>query len=181
MGKTAAGAVWLNPNRLSSYDYWQYWRNTEDADVGRFLRLFTDLPMDEIARLEKLQGAEINDAKIILANEATVLCHGAPAARAAAETARRTFVEGGLGEELPTVEIPRADFEAGIPAVELLRRSGLVASNGEARRLIKGGGARLNDAVLDDENRRITTADLNADGVVKVSFGKKKHAILRAR
>jgi tyrosyl-tRNA synthetase len=181
MGKTAAGAVWLKPARLSSYDYWQYWRNTEDADVGRFLKLFTDLPMDEIARLEKLRGAEINEAKIILANEATTLCHGAAAARNAAETARRTFVEGGLGEELPTVDIPRTDFEAGIPALELLRRSGLVASNGEARRLIKGGGARLNDAVLDDENRRITTADLNADGVVKLSFGKKKHAILRVK
>ena len=181
MGKTAAGAVWLNPSRLSSYDYWQYWRNTEDADVGRFLKLFTDVPLAEIARLEKLQGAEINEAKIILANEATTLCHGAAAARNAAETARRTFVEGGLGEDLPTVEIARSDFEAGIPAFELLRRSGLVASNGEARRLIKGGGARLNDAVLEDENRRITTADLNADGVVKLSFGKKKHAILRAK
>ncbi len=181
MGKTAAGAVWLNPNRLSSYDYWQYWRNTEDADVGRFLKLFTDLPMGEIARLENLQGAEINDAKIILANEATALCHGAAAARNAAETARRTFVEGGLGEELPSVEIPRGELEAGIAAFELLRRSGLVASNGEARRLIKGGGARLNDAVLEDENRKITLGDLNADGVVKLSFGKKKHAVVRPK
>ncbi|HWA46949.1 MAG TPA: tyrosine--tRNA ligase [Dongiaceae bacterium] len=181
MGKTAAGAVWLNPNRLSSYDYWQYWRNTEDADVGRFLKLFTDLPMVEIARLEKLQGAEINEAKIILANEATMLCHGAPAARAAAETARRTFVEGGLGEDLPSIEIPRSELEAGIAAFELLRRSGLVASNGEARRLIKGGGARLNDAVLEDENRKITVGDLNADGVVKLSFGKKKHAVVRPK
>ncbi len=181
MGKTAAGAVWLNPSRLSPYDYWQYWRNTEDADVGRFLKLFTDLPLGEIARLEKLQGAEINEAKIILANEATTLCHGAAAARNAAETARRTFVEGGLGEELPTVEVARADFEAGIPAFELLRRSGLVASNGEARRLIKGGGARLNDAVLEDENRKITLADLNPDGVVKLSFGKKKHVVLRPK
>ncbi len=181
MGKTAAGAVWLNPSRLSPYDYWQYWRNTEDADVGRFLKLFTDLPLGEIARLENLQGAEINEAKIILANEATTLCHGAAAARNAAETARRTFVEGGLGEELPTVEVARADFEAGIPAFELLRRSGLVASNGEARRLIKGGGARLNDAVLEDENRKITLGDLNADGVVKLSFGKKKHAVVRPK
>jgi len=181
MGKTAAGAVWLNPERLSPYEFWQYWRNTEDADVGRFLKLFTDLPLGEISRLEKLQGAEINEAKIVLANEATTLCHGAPAARNAAETARRTFVEGGLGEELPTIDIARGDFDAGIPAIELLRRSGLVASNGEARRLIKGGGARLNDAVLEDENRRITSADLNADGVVKLSFGKKKHAILRAK
>ncbi len=181
MGKTAAGAVWLNPNRLSPYDYWQYWRNTEDADVGRFLKLFTDLPLDEIARLEKLQGSEINEAKIVLANEATTLCHGAAAARNAAETARRTFVEGGLGQDLPVVEIDRAELTAGIPAFELLRRSGLAASNGEARRLIKGGGARMNDAVIDDENRRITAADLDADGVVKLSFGKKKHAIVRVK
>jgi tyrosyl-tRNA synthetase len=183
MGKTAAGAVWLNPSRLSPYDYWQYWRNAEDADVGRFLKLFTDVPMDEIARLEKLQGSgsEINDAKIVLANEATTLCHGAAAARNAAETARRTFVEGGLGQDLPALELPRAELEAGIAAYELLRRTGLVASNGEARRLIKGGGARLNDAVIEDENRKITTADLGPDGVVKLSFGKKKHAVVRAK
>ncbi|WP_119301976.1 tyrosine--tRNA ligase [Dongia deserti] len=181
MGKTAAGAVWLNPNRLSPYDYWQYWRNTEDADVGRFLKLFTDVPMDEIARLEKLQGAEINDAKIALANEATTLCHGAAAARNAAETARRTFVEGGLGQDLPVLEIDRAELETGIPAYELLRRCGLAASNGEARRLIKGGGARLNDAVIEDENRKISIADLDSDGVLKLSFGKKKHAVLRAK
>jgi tyrosyl-tRNA synthetase len=181
MGKTAAGAVWLNPSHLSPYDFWQYWRNTEDADVGRFLKLFTDLPLDEIARLEKLQGSEINDAKIVLANEATTLCHGAAAARNAAETARRTFVEGGLGQDLPVLEIPRAELEAGIAAYELLRRTGLVASNGEARRLIKGGGARLNDAVIEDENRKVTTADLDSDGVVKLSFGKKKHAVVRVK
>ncbi|HEY3144971.1 MAG TPA: tyrosine--tRNA ligase [Dongiaceae bacterium] len=181
MGKTAAGAVWLNPNRLSPYDYWQYWRNTEDADVGRFLRLFTDVPLDEIARLERLQGSEINDAKIVLANEATTLCHGAPAARNAAETARRTFVEGGLGQDLPVLEVDRAELAAGIPVYELLRRSGLVASNGEARRLIKGGGARLNDTTIEDENYRVTEADRNADGVVKLSFGKKKHAVVRAK
>jgi len=181
MGKTAVGAVWLSADRLSSYDYWQYWRNTEDADVGRFLKLFTDLPLPEIARLEKLQGAEINEAKIILATEATALCHGAEAARNAAETARRTFVEGGLGEALPTLELDRGELDSGIAAFELLRRSGLAASNGEARRLIKGGGARLNDVVLEDENRRITTADLNADGVVKLSFGKKRHAVVRPK
>jgi tyrosyl-tRNA synthetase len=181
MGKTAAGAVWLNPNRLSPYDYWQYWRNTEDADVGRFLRLFTDVPLDEIARLERLQGSEINDAKIILANEATTLCHGAPAARNAAETARRTFVEGGLGQDLPVLEVDRAELATGIPVYELLRRSGLVASNGEARRLIKGGGARLNDTTIEDGNYRVTEADRNADGVVKLSFGKKKHAVVRAK
>jgi tyrosyl-tRNA synthetase len=181
MGKTAAGAVWLNPSRLSPYDYWQYWRNTEDADVGRFLKLFTDVPMDEIARLEQLQGSEINDAKIVLANEATTLCHGAAAARNAAETARRTFVEGGLGQDLPVLEIDRGELEAGIAAYDLLRRSGLVASNGEGRRLIKGGGARLNDAVLVDENRKIVMADLDSNGVVKLSFGKKKHAVVRVR
>jgi tyrosyl-tRNA synthetase len=181
MGKTAAGAVWLSPARLSPYDYWQFWRNAEDADVGRFLKLFTDLPMDEIARLEKLRGSEINEAKIVLANEATALCHGAAAARNAAETARRTFVEGGLGRDLPVLEIDRAELAAGVPAYELLRRSGLVASKGEARRLIKGGGARLNDAVIEDVNRKVGTADLDADGVVKLSFGKKKHAVVRAR
>jgi tyrosyl-tRNA synthetase len=181
MGKTAAGAVWLNANRLSPYDYWQYWRNAEDADVGRFLKLFTDVPMAEIARLEKLQGSEINDAKIVLANEATTLCHGAAAARNAAETARRTFVEGGLGQDLPVLEIPRAELETGIPAYELLRRTGLAASNGEARRLIKGGGARLNDAVIEDDNRKITAADLDSEGVVKLSFGKKKHAVVRVK
>jgi tyrosyl-tRNA synthetase len=181
MGKTAAGAVWLSADRLSPYDYWQYWRNTEDGDVGRFLKLFTDLPLTEIARLEKLQGAEINEAKIILANEATTLCHGAEAARNAAETARRTFVEGGLGEDLPVVELDRAELVAGIAAFELLRRCGLAASNGEARRLIKGGGARLNDAVIADENRRVTLDDLNADGAVKLSFGRKRHAVIRPR
>jgi tyrosyl-tRNA synthetase len=179
MGKTAAGAVWLNEEKLSSYDYWQYWRNTEDDDVGRFLKLFTDLPLDEIAKLEKLQGAEINEAKIVLANEATKLCHGAEAAAAAAETARRTFVEGGLGDELPTVEIPQAELSAGIAAYELLRRSGLVASNGEARRLIKGGGARLNDATIEDDSRKVGTADINADGVIKLSFGNKRHAVVK--
>jgi tyrosyl-tRNA synthetase len=181
MGKTAAGAVWLSSDRLSPYDYWQYWRNTEDGDVGRFLKLFTDLPLPEIARLERLQGVEINEAKIILANEATSLCHGAEAARNAAETARRTFVEGGLGGDLPVVEIDHGELADGIAAFELLRRSGLAASNGEARRLIKGGGARLNDAAIEDENRRVTLADLNADGVVKLSFGRKRHAVVRPK
>jgi tyrosyl-tRNA synthetase len=180
MGKTAAGAVWLNEEKLPTYDYWQFWRNTEDADVARFLKLFTDLPLDEIARLEKLQGAEINEAKIILANEATRLCHGDAAATAAAETARRTFVEGGLGDELPTVEVPQAELAAGIVAYDLLRRSGLVATNGEARRLIKGGGARLNDVAIDDDNRKIGMGDVNADGVIKLSFGKKRHAVVKA-
>jgi tyrosyl-tRNA synthetase len=179
MGKTAAGAVWLNADRLTPYDYWQYFRNTEDADVGRFLRLFTDLPLDEIARLESLRGAEINDAKVILANETTKLAHGAEAADAAAETARRTFEEGGIGDALPTFEVPRAELERGIPAFELLRRCGLAASNGEARRLIKGGGGRINDTTVADETRLVTLTDVSAQGIIKLSAGKKKHAIVR--
>jgi tyrosyl-tRNA synthetase len=179
MGKTAAGAVWLNAERLKPYDYWQFWRNTEDADVGRFLRLFTDLPIGEIARLEKLAGAEINEAKKILANEATALCHGKAAAEDAAETARRTFEEGGIGEALPTVEIPRAELQAGMPVYLANVRAGLAASNGEARRMIKGGGGRVNDVVVTDENRKVTLADVNADGVIKLSAGRKRHALLR--
>jgi tyrosyl-tRNA synthetase len=179
MGKTASGAVWLNEDRLSAYDYWQYWRNTEDADVGRFLRLFTELPMDEIARLEALQGSEINDAKIVLANEATALCHGKDAAAAAAETARRTFVEGAIGEDLPSIEIPKAELEAGIAAFALLTRAGLTQSNGEARRLIKGGGARMNDARIEDETATVSLADVNDQGVIKLSAGRKRHALVR--
>lgn len=179
MGKTATGAVWLNAERLSPYEYWQYWRNTEDADVGRFLRLFTDLPLDEIARLEALGGAEINEAKKRLADEATRLCHGPDAAVAAAETARRTFEEGRTGSALPTIEIPRAELTAGVPAFDLIRRAGLADSNGAARRLIKGGGGRINDSVIDDEMARITAADLNKDGVIKLSAGKKRHALVR--
>ena len=179
MGKTAAGAVWLNPDRLQPYDYWQYWRNTEDADVGRFLRLFTDLPLAEIARLEKLGGAEINEAKKTLANEATALCHGKKAAEAAADTARRTFEEGGIGAALPAIDLPRADLAKGLPAFEALRRAGLAASNGAARRLIKGGGGRVNDRPIADENQPVTMEDLNADGVVKLSAGRKRHALLR--
>jgi len=180
MGKTAAGAVWINADKLSPYDYWQYWRNTEDADVGRFFRLFTDLPLDEIGELEKHKGAAINEAKIRLANEATALAHGREAAEAAAETARKTFVEGGVGGELPTVDVPRAELEKGIPVYALLHRSGLCASNGEARRLIKGGGARVNDAPVSDEALSITTKMLSSDGVIKLSAGKKKHALVRA-
>jgi tyrosyl-tRNA synthetase len=179
MGKTAAGAVWLNPDRLAPYDYWQYFRNTDDADVGRFLRLFTDLPLDEIARLEALRGAEINEAKIVLANETTKLAHGREAAAAAAETARRTFAEGGIGDELPRFDVPGDELRRGIPAFELFRRCGLAASNGEARRLIKGGGARINDATIADETRAVTAADLSAEGIIKLSAGKKKHAIVR--
>jgi len=179
MGKTAAGAVWLNAERLAPYDYWQFWRNTEDADVGRFLRLFTDLPLPEIAQLEGLSGAAVNEAKIALANAATALAHGADAAAAAAETARRTFGDGGIGDELPTIEVPRDELERGIAAFELLRRAGLAASNGEARRLIKGGGARLNDAVVTGEMQPVSLADLDAEGQIKLSAGRKRYALVR--
>ena len=180
MGKTASGAVWLNADRLSPYDYWQFWRNTEDADVGRFLRLFTELPLDEVARLEALQGAEVNEAKKILANEATSLCHGPEAAAAAAETARRTFEEGALAEGLPTLELPRAEIDAGIPLVDLLVRGGLAASKGEARRLIRGNGARLNDAPVSDEALALRAGDLTGDGTAKLSAGRKRHVLVKA-
>ncbi|HEX6101755.1 MAG TPA: tyrosine--tRNA ligase [Alphaproteobacteria bacterium] len=180
MGKTATGAVWLNAERLSPYEYWQFWRNVEDADVGRFLRLFTELPMDEIARLERLEGAERNEAKKILATEATALAHGRAAAEAAAETARRTFEEGTSGEALPKIAIGRAELDRGIPAFELLHRAGLAASKGEARRLIKAGGAKLNDAAIEDEMRPVTSADLDGEGLIKLSVGKKRHALVEA-
>ena len=179
MGKTAQGAVWLTDDRLSAYDYWQFWRNTEDEDVGRFLRLFTDLPLDEIARLESLRGSEINQAKQVLATEATALCHGRAAAEAAQETARRVFAEGAIGTALPTVGVPRSELERGLPAFELFVRAGLASSNGEARRLIRGGGARLNDVALQEETRTITAVDLNADGLIKLSAGRKRHALVK--
>ena len=179
MGKTAAGAVWLNADRLSPYQYYQFWRNTEDADVGRFLKLFTELPLPEIAKLEALPGAEINEAKKVLAFEATALCHGREAAVSAAETARKTFEQGALGDALPTVEIPRDELASGLPAYEILRRAGLAASNGEARRLIKGGGGRLNDQPITDESRAVTLSDAK-DGVIKLSAGKKRHALVKA-
>jgi tyrosyl-tRNA synthetase len=168
------GAVWLARDRLSPYDYWQFWRNTEDADVGRFMRLFTDLPLDEIARLESLGGAEINAAKIILATEATSLAHGRAAAEEAAATARKIFAEGGTAEGLPTVEIPAAEFGAGLPAFALFVRAGLAASNGEARRLIRGGGGRLNDVVIADEGQIVAPA-----AEMKLSAGKKQHVLVR--
>ena len=179
MGKTEAGAVWLNEDATSPYHYWQYWRNTEDADVSRFLRLFTELPLDEIKRLEALQGEEINEAKKILAHEATVLCHGEAAANEAAETARRTFEEGGVGGALPTVEVPSADLESGIPVILLFQKAGLAASGGEARRLIRGGGARLNGEPVQDELASITHAHVGEDGAIKLSAGKKRHALIR--
>jgi tyrosyl-tRNA synthetase len=180
MGKTAAGAVWLNSDMLSPYDYWQFWRNTDDADVGRFLRLFTELPLAEIKRLEVLKDADINEAKKVLADHATTLCHGRQAAAAAAETARQTYEEGRIGEALPTVAITRSTLEKGILAFEILRQAGLAATNSEARRLIKGGGGRLNDKPIHSETQLITTADLNAEGVIKLSAGKKRHALVRA-
>ncbi|SOD89328.1 tyrosine--tRNA ligase [Caenispirillum bisanense] len=178
MGKTASGAVWLNAERLSAYDYWQFWRNTEDADVGKFLRLFTELPLDEIARLEGLQGAEINDAKKVLADEVTRLCHGTEAAEAARRTAEETFEKGGAGGDLPTVEVPRAELEAGVALVDLLVRLEMTASKGEARRLIKQGGARVNDAAVTDEAHTVTLAALDGDHI-KLSAGKKKHALVK--
>jgi tyrosyl-tRNA synthetase len=179
MGKTAQGAVWLNTDMLGPYDYWQFWRNVEDADVGRFLKLFTDLPMDEINRLERLNGAEINEAKKILANEATKLLHGAEAAAQAEETARRTFEEGRFGDNLPTVEIASDHLKAGIPILDLLTEAGLCASKGEARRLIRQNGVKLNDAGISNELQSIGLNDVNADGVIKLSVGKKRHALVK--
>jgi tyrosyl-tRNA synthetase len=179
MGKTASGAVWLNADMKSPYEYWQFWRNTGDADVARFLKLFTTLPLDEVARLAALQGAEINEAKKALADAATTLLHGPEAARVAAETARQTFEEGAIAENLPTVEISRAEFEAGAGVLALFVKAGLVASNGEARRQIKGGGLRVNDVAVSDEKMILKPADLTPEGVVKLSLGKKRHVLLR--
>ncbi|MFZ0559023.1 MAG: tyrosine--tRNA ligase [Methylovirgula sp.] len=178
MGKTAQGAVWLDADMLSVYDYWQYWRNVEDADVGRFLKLFTELPLAEIARLEALRDAEINEAKKILATEATAMLHGRAAAEQAAETARRTFEEGTLATTLPSVNIPRREFAAGLGVLAAFVRAGLVGSTGEARRQIKGGGLKVNDAPVADERALLTDADL-VDGFIKLSLGKKKHVLLK--
>lgn len=179
MGKTASGAVWLNPDLLSPYDYWQYWRNTEDADVERFLKLYTTLPMGEIARLAALSGQEINDAKKVLATEVTALVHGRAAAEDAAETARKTFEEGALAANLPTVEIPSAELEGGIGVLAAFVKAGLAGSNGEVRRLVSGGGVRVNDAAVADDKARLTASDLTGEGVIKLSLGKKKHVLLK--
>jgi tyrosyl-tRNA synthetase len=178
MGKTAAGAVWLNADQLAPYGYWQFWRNTEDGDVARFLKLFTELPLDEIARLAALGGAEINEAKKILANEATALLHGRAAAEAAAETARKTFEQGVLAEDLPSLSAPASEL-VGMGVLSAFVRAGLVASTGEARRQIKGGGLRLNDAPVTDERAALAGDDFR-DGVAKLSLGKKKHVLLKA-
>jgi tyrosyl-tRNA synthetase len=179
MGKSAQGAVWLTSDRLSPYDYWQFWRNTEDADVGRFMRLFTDLPLPEIVRLEALGGVEINEAKKVLATEATALAHGRDAAEQAAETARRAFEEGEAAATLPSISVPRGELEAGIPAFRLFVTAGLAASNGEARRLIRGGGARVNDQAVSDESHVISAADMRNEAI-KLSAGRKHHRLVRA-
>ena len=179
MGKTAQGAVWLNADQFSPYDFWQYWRNVEDADVVRFLKLFTTLPMEEINRLARLQGAEVNEAKKALADAATTLLHGKDAARQAAETARQTFEEGAIAENLPTVEIPQGELAAGVGVLAAFVKAGLVASNGEARRQIKGGGLRVNDTPVTDERMALTDANLTPEGVIKLSLGKKRHVLLK--
>jgi tyrosyl-tRNA synthetase len=178
MGKTAQGAIWLTADRLSAYDYWQFWRNTDDADVGRFLRLFTDLPLPEIAHLEALGGAEINDAKKILATEATSLAHGPDQATAAAETARQAFEQGEAAASLPSVTVPKSDLQAGIPAFRLFTLAGLATSNAEARRLIRGGGARVNDVIVTEEATPVTSDQLK-DGAIKLSAGRKQHRLVR--
>jgi tyrosyl-tRNA synthetase len=179
MGKTASGAMWLNPDMLSPYDYWQYWRNTEDGDVERFLKLFTELPLKEIGKLAKMQGAESNEAKKILATEATALVHGRDAANRAAETARATFEQGETTASLPTVQVPHADLEKGLGVLSASVLVGFVQSTGEARRQIKGGGLKVNDVAVTDERRLLTISDLTGDGVIKLSFGKKRHVLIR--
>jgi tyrosyl-tRNA synthetase len=178
MGKTAAGAVWLNADQRSPFDYWQFWRNTEDGDVGRFLRVFTELPEAEIARLERLDGAERNEAKKILATEATALCHGRAAAAEAAKTARQTFEEGTAAAGLPTFEIERSRLEAGIPVATLAHLAGLASSASEARRFIQGGGLRVNDVPVSDVRAMAGTGDL-LDGAIKFSIGKKHHKLVK--
>jgi tyrosyl-tRNA synthetase len=179
MGKSANGAVWLNADMLSAYDFWQYWRNTEDADVSRFLKLYTTLPMAEIARLSALAGSEINEVKKILATEITAILHGREAAEQAAETARKTFEEGGLAENLPSVDVPASELNSGIGLLSLIVRAGLAASNGEARRHVQGGAVRINDKAVSDERSVIGTGEVTADGVIKLSLGKKKHILIR--
>ena len=178
MGKTAAGAVWLRPERLAAYGDWQFWRNTEDADVGRVLGLFTDLPLGEVARLASLQGAEINESKRVLATEATALCHGREAAEAAERTARETFSGAGLADDLPTHRVAASALETGIPIHRLLAEAGLAASNGEARRLIRNGGARVNDEVVADE-ALVVGVSLLRNGSIKLSAGRKQHVLVR--
>ncbi|MGH6726443.1 MAG: tyrosine--tRNA ligase [Pseudolabrys sp.] len=181
MGKTAAGAVWLDDNLVSAYDYWQYWRNTDDGDVIRFLKLFTKLPLGEIGRLAALKGQDINEAKKVLATEATALVHGRAAAEEAAGTARKTFEEGALAETLPTIEIARAEIDKGLGVLTAFaEKAALVASNSEARRQIKAGGLRVNDATVTDDKLLLTAKDLT-EGVIKLSLGRKKHVLLKPK
>jgi tyrosyl-tRNA synthetase len=179
MGKTASGAVWLNADMKSPYEYWQFWRNTDDADVERFLKLFTTLPLDEVRRLAALQGAEINEAKKALADAATALLHGPDAARVAAETARQTFEEGAISQSLPTATVPRSILENGLSVLEAYVLLHLAISKGEARRQIRSGGLRVNDVVVVDENMTLTLKDLTPEGVIKLSLGKKRHVLLK--
>ncbi|MDO8289566.1 MAG: tyrosine--tRNA ligase [Parvibaculum sp.] len=179
MGKTASGAVWLNADMRSPFDYWQFWRNTEDADVGRFLRLFTELPLNEIARLEALPGAELNEAKKVLATEATAMLHGRAEADRAAGAAKAAFEEGSLSADLPTIEIDGALLDAGLGVLNAFVLAGLCASTSDVRRQIKGGALRVNDEAVSDDRAVLTRANLTADGVVKLSMGKKRHVLLR--
>jgi tyrosyl-tRNA synthetase len=181
MGKTEKGAVWLNADMLSPYDYWQYWRNVDDVMVGTLLRRFTILPIAEIKKLESLKGQEINEAKIILANAATTLCHGADEAKKAAETAQKVFEQGGAGDDLPSITIDGYELSQGIPLIHLLNETKLTASNGEARRLIKQGGIKINDKIIDDPNDILLEADLTPEGYIKISAGKKKHALIKIK
>ena len=180
MGKSASGAIWLNSDRLSPYEFWQFWRNTEDGDVGRFLRLFTEIPLVEITKLEMLKGSELNEAKKILASEITKLCHGLNAAESAASTAQKIFEEGLLGADLPTILIDTKQLEQGLWIIEALKQAEFIKSNGEGRRLINNGGVRLNDVVVVDPDQKILISDANSDAVIKLSSGKKRHALLKA-
>ena len=179
MGKSAQGAIWLNSDRLSPYDFWQYWRNTEDEDVDRFLKLFTELPLDEIARLSALKGNELNEAKKILAHEVTQLCHGRDVANSVAESARKTFEEGSIGQDLPFIIINKNDLEDGVWVVEAMRKLALIQSNGEGRRLIANGGVRVNDTVINDPEKQLNVSDISISGMIKLSAGKKRHALLK--
>lgn len=179
MGKTAVGAVWLSEHHLPVYDYWQYWRNAEDGDVGRFMKLFTTLPLDEIERYGSLEGSELNEAKKVLATEATAMVHGREAAEAAAETARKTFEEGQAADTLPSFSVPASDLSAGIGLLSLIVQAGLASSNGEARRQVKGGAIRLNDSAVSDERLMVDNGYLNDDGAIKLSMGKKRHFLVR--
>ena len=179
MGKSAQGAIWLNSDRLSPYDFWQYWRNTEDEDVDRFLKLFTELPLDEIARLSALKGNELNEAKKILAHEVTQLCHGRDAANSVAESARKTFEEGSIGQDLPFIIINKNDLEDGVWVIEAMRKLALIQSNGEGRRLIANGGVRVNDTVISDPEKQLNVSDISISGMIKLSAGKKRHAVVK--